>query len=100
MTERLFVYGTLMLPEVQREIIGREVDLLADAVEGFAAEPVTIDGTEYRTLVSNEDSEIEGAVISITKAELSRIDNYEPEEYKRISVTKVSGKTAWIYVKA
>lgn len=68
MPEQLFVYGTLRTPEVQREIIGREANLLADSAENFAAE-------------------------------LSRIDDYEPEEHKRISVTTVSGKSVRVYVK-
>ena len=100
MTEELFVYGTLKLPEIQREIIGREVELHSDTLMGYKTEPVMIDQTEYRVLVPDQGSEVEGALISITKDELTRIDRYEPEDYKRISVTVNSGKTAWVYVKA
>ena len=100
MTEQLFGYGTLKLAEVQLEIIGREVELALDALKGFKTEPVAIGGAEYRTLVPDKSSEIEGAIISVTKDELARIDAYEPEEYKRVSVTMVSGTTAWVYVKA
>ncbi len=100
MTEGLFVYGTLKLPDVQREIIGREVELLADTLKGYTAEPVVIDGTEYRTLVPHEDAEIGGAIISVTKDELERIDDYEPDEYKRTCITATSGKTAWFYIKS
>ena len=100
MTEELFVYGTLKLPEIQREIIGREVELLSATLMGYKTEPVMIDRAEYRILVPDQGSEVEGALISITKDELTRIDRYEPEDYKRISVTVNCGKTAWVYVKA
>lgn len=100
MAEDLFIYGTLKLSEVQLEIIGREVELVADILTGFKTEPVVIDGIEYRTLVPDEGSQVKGVVISISPDELARIDAYEPTEYKRISVTTACGKTAWVYVKA
>ena len=100
MAERIFVYGTLRLAEVQLEIIGREVELAHETLKGFKTEPVVIDGAEYRTLVPDKDSEIEGAIISVTNDELARIDAYEPEEYERIRVTAVSGTTVWVYVKS
>ncbi len=100
MAEQIFVYGTLKLPVVQREVIGREVELLADTLKGYQTEPVVIDGTEYQTLVPHEDAEIEGTIISVTRAELARIDAYEPDEYKRTSVTAKSGRVAWVYVKS
>ena len=100
MGEQLFVYGTLRLAEVQREIIGREVELASDTLRRFKTEPVAIDGIEYPTLVPDKRSKIEGAIISVTNDELAGIDAYEPEEYKRIGVATASGKTAWVYVKA
>lgn len=89
-----------MLPHVQQEIIGREVELTVDTLKGYQTQPVVIDGIAYRTIVPRKDAEILGAIISVTEAELARIDEYEPEEYKRISITSTSGKNAWVYVKA
>ena len=100
MSEELFIYGTLRLPEVQRKIIGREVELVADTLAAYKAEPVVIDGTEYRTLVPDQGSAIDGAVISVTPDELARIDAYEPEEYHRKLEITASGRSVWVYVKA
>ncbi|HEX3100933.1 MAG TPA: gamma-glutamylcyclotransferase family protein [Pyrinomonadaceae bacterium] len=100
MTEQVFVYGTLKFPDVQREIIGREVPMVSDTLNGFISEPVVIDGTEYRALVPLKGAETEGAIITVTTPELDRIDAYEPDEYKRIKVTTVSGRIVGVYVKA
>ena len=100
MAEQLFVYGTLRQPEVQIEIIGREVELVADSLTGFKTEPITLDGVTYRILVPATDAEVAGSIIFITQDELERIDAYEPDDYKRISVTTASGKTAWVYFEA
>lgn len=100
MRENLFVYGTLMLRNFQLDIIGREVELVPDAVMGFKIEPVVIDCIEYRTLVPDAVSVVEGAVISVSKDELARIDAYEPAEYRRIRVTTTSDHIVWVYVKS
>ena len=99
MSDLLFIYGTLKLPEVQRQIIGREVELVSDTLNGYTTQPVVIDGVEYRTLVTEENAQVEGAVISVTSGELARIDAYEPPEYNRIKVVTTSSKPAWVYVK-
>ena len=36
----------------------------------------------------------------ITPAELAAADQYEVADYKRIAVTLLSGRAAWVYVKA
>lgn len=97
MNEELFVYGTLRLPEVQLRVIGRSVELTSDILNGYKTVPVVIGGNEYLTLIQDDNSKIEGAVISVTKEELERIDAYEPEEYERISLTLESGKSVWVY---
>lgn len=100
MSEELFIYGTLRLPEIQLEIIGRKVEMKADVLKGYKTAVVFVAGIECLTLVADEKSGIEGAIISITSNELARVDAYEPHEYERMRVTTASGSTVWVYVKA
>ncbi len=69
MSEELFIYGTLKLPEIQLKIIGRKVELMADVLKGYKTAIVFMDGTDCLTLIPDENSQIEGAIISETKNE-------------------------------
>ena len=89
----------LLLPEVQKKIIGRKVTIVVDELNGYTTVPAVINGVEYRTLAADENSKLDGGIISVTPNELISIDAYEPPEYKRINVTTVGGITAWVYVK-
>lgn len=108
--ENLFSYGTLQLVQVQLELFGRKVELMPDALVGFKKEKITIkdetvvglSGEEEHVIISysgNNSDVIEGAVLSVTQDELERADDYETDDYKRISVTLRSGKYSWVYVK-
>lgn len=108
--ENLFSYGTLQLVQVQLELFGRKVELMPDALIGFKKENITIkdetvvglSGEEEHVIIScsgNDSDIIEGAVLSVTRDELERADDYETNDYKRISVTLRSGKSSWVYVK-
>ncbi len=100
MNEELFIYGTLRLPEIQLLIIGRKVEQIPDILKNYKITNIFIKETEYMALIPAEESEINGAVITVTKDELERVDEYESEEYRRIKVTLESGKVTWVYVKA
>ena len=108
--ENLFSYGTLQLPRVQLELFGRILKLDADTLIGFKKEKIkikaksTVNGIteEEHVIISysgNAVDIIEGAVLSITLFELERADEYETDDYKRISATLQSGRSSWVYVK-
>ena len=44
--------------------------------------------------------EVNGIVFDISPEELQQADEYEVEDYKRISVQLRSGTHAWVYVSA
>ncbi|MEJ1969556.1 MAG: gamma-glutamylcyclotransferase family protein [Rhizomicrobium sp.] len=107
--ERLFSYGTLRDPKVQRAVFGREIASTADAITGWrlrevansSAQAVAISGLAVHTVLEPGDGPpIEGALFRITQADLVRADAYESAEYKRVEVTLRSGATAWVYVRA
>jgi hypothetical protein len=59
-------------------------------------------GERFHPIVLPGDAadQVEGTAFEITPAELAAADRYEVADYKRIAVTLLSGRNAWIYVKA
>ncbi len=109
MTEWLFSYGTLRQPEVQRVTFGRELTGRLDAIVGFDLDHVTITDPHVVTTSGSDrhpilrptdrvDAHVDGMVFAISEAELAAADEYEVDDYRRISVPLRSGATAWVYV--
>jgi gamma-glutamylcyclotransferase (GGCT)/AIG2-like uncharacterized protein YtfP len=108
MSELLFSYGTLRLPEVQRATFGREVPGRRDAVVGYELDYVTITDPHVITTSGNDrhpilrparaDAHVDGMVFEISETELAAADEYEVDDYRRIALPLASGATAWVYV--
>jgi gamma-glutamylcyclotransferase (GGCT)/AIG2-like uncharacterized protein YtfP len=108
-TELLFSYGTLRQPEVQLATFGRELDGRDDAIVGFDLDYVVItdphviatSGSDRHPFLRRTDrpgAEVQGTVFGISEAELAAADEYEVDDYRRISVPLRSGDQAWVYV--
>jgi gamma-glutamylcyclotransferase (GGCT)/AIG2-like uncharacterized protein YtfP len=102
MTERLFVYGSLMDPEVRRAVLGRDVEVIPDSVRGYRLARIWYGKDTYPVVIEDRDCEeiIEGGVISVSKDDLAALDRYEGPFYRRDLVRLRSGKETWVYVKA
>jgi gamma-glutamylcyclotransferase (GGCT)/AIG2-like uncharacterized protein YtfP len=110
MNELLFSYGTLQQEEVQRAAFGHALNGGPDALPGWRQEMVEItdpdvlakSGKRFHPIVMPGDAadRVEGTVFEITPGELATADRYEVSDYKRIAVTLLSGRHAWVYVKA
>lgn len=109
MTELLFSYGTLRQREVQLTTFGRELDGRPDAIVGYDLDYVTItdphvlatSGSDRHPILRRSerpDAHVDGTVFEISTAELAAADDYEVDDYTRISVPLRSGSTAWVYV--
>lgn len=105
----LFSYGTLRQRNVQLSIFGRELDGRPDAIVGFDLDYVVItdraviatSGSDRHPILrpsDRDDAAVEGMVFEISQAELRAADDYEVDDYQRISVPLRSGEQAWIYV--
>ena len=108
-TVRLFSYGTLQLERVQLSTFGRLLNGTRDAIVGYRLEPVEITDPEviaisgssmHTNLVRSDDPAegVEGTVFEITAAELAAADDYEVDDYKRVSVRLRSGLEAFVYI--
>ena len=99
MGNKLFIYGTLTKPEIQKGIFGRVVNGTSDALYGYEKSKIEIDGGTYPIIIPNKNGKVPGLVIEISDDELKRTDEYETEAYQRINVILESGISAWVYIK-
>jgi gamma-glutamylcyclotransferase (GGCT)/AIG2-like uncharacterized protein YtfP len=91
----IFVYGTLLLPEIQRRVTGREFTAREARVEGFVRRRVA--GETYPTAVAQPAGELVGAVLTgVDAAALRALDEYEGADYERIPVVAhLADGTPW-----
>lgn len=106
---RLFSYGTLQDPAVQRATFGRLLDGGRDALVGFALGQVPIADPGQRAAsgrthyddvrpTGRAEDRVAGMAFEVTEAELLQADDYERDaDYVREEVTLESGRRAWVY---
>ncbi|MBU2869447.1 gamma-glutamylcyclotransferase family protein [Colwellia sp. E2M01] len=106
--ENLFSYGTLQLEPVQTETFGRLLKGKKDILVGYVLDEVRItdaavlktSGKEFHPILKytgNDTDTVAGTIFEITAQELAQADEYEVDDYIRISGDFTSGATAWIY---
>lgn len=90
---------------------GRELSGSKDTLQGYLVGEIEI--TDARVLresgkamhpilrfTGNLTDEVAGAVFEITDSELAQADDYEVEDYRRVSAKLKSGTECWIYAAA
>lgn len=108
MTELIFSFGTLQLEAVQQSLFGRSVPTTPDSIAGWVVgevrildpEVIAVSGTDLHPglLPGTADDLVPGAILEVTEEELAAADHYERVSYRRVGVTTVSGREAWVYV--
>lgn len=98
--DAIFVYGTLLLPVVQRRILGRSLAAEEAVLDGYARGVVR--GQTYPSLRVAPGGETSGAVLSgVTAEDFDLLDAYEGDRYERV-VVPVNGKEeprcAWVWL--
>ena len=107
----LFSYGTLQLEAVQLATFGRKLNGAADGLPGFEhslvkiedASVVSASGKTHHPIIrftGRASAIVYGTAFEVTREELQRADAYEVSEYKRVSLTLLSGARAWVYIDA
>ncbi len=97
MAELLFIYGSLLNPQVQEKVIGRRDEGKSDILEKHTRIPIFIEGQKYFSITPDNKKAVEGKIISLTTTELEKIDLYEEPEYTRKKITLKSGVATWVY---
>ncbi|CAM4198195.1 gamma-glutamylcyclotransferase family protein [Pseudoalteromonas byunsanensis] len=109
--EALFSYGTLQQSQVQLDTFGRLLEGESDTLLGYRIAEVKItdaaviasSGKDIHPILirtGSANDKVEGTVFLITDDELAHADNYEVDEYLRVSARLASGKQCWIYAAA
>ncbi|MEX0739865.1 MAG: gamma-glutamylcyclotransferase family protein [Pseudohongiella sp.] len=104
----LFSYGTLQQKEVQLANFGRELSGSKDTLQGYIIDEVEIkdervlreSGKAIHPILrftGNMQNEVAGTVFEITDSELSQADDYEVDDYERVSARLKSGAESWLY---
>jgi gamma-glutamylcyclotransferase (GGCT)/AIG2-like uncharacterized protein YtfP len=109
--ELLFSYGTLQQKNVQIANFGRELKGKRDSLPKYVLGEILI--TDERVLresgksihqilefTNNINDEVAGCVFEITAEELKQADDYEVDDYQRVSAILKSGIRCWIYAAA
>jgi gamma-glutamylcyclotransferase (GGCT)/AIG2-like uncharacterized protein YtfP len=96
----LFVYGTLMEPDVRRDVIGRTVRTHRDLLRGYRMSSMELGGHVFPCIIedASQGEPIEGLRLEIDDNDLKRLDKYETSAYQRTEVRLASGRKAWVYV--
>lgn len=96
---RLFVYGTLQLPEKLQALIGRVPVSVAAELIGFRCGIVA--RADFPGIAPCSSAVTIGLLLSgLTAKELSTLDEYEGELYQRVSVqvqTASAPFSSWVY---
>lgn len=96
--EKIFSYGTLMLPKIQKDLFDRIIVGKKDILNNYIKKSIIIEKEKYPCIFFQEKSQVEGFIIEVTPEELSVTDKYEGQEYKRIKVLLNSGLESWVYM--
>lgn len=105
----IFSYGTLQDPQVQAQVLNRQVESWPDTLSHYELGLITITDVSVLAISQqdqhpiihfsgNADDKVNGVVLKITEAELLNFDQYETSDYQRVSVCLDSGVTCFAYV--
>lgn len=95
MEENVFVYGTLMFPDVFKEIVGYYPDYINACVNGYERRSVIGQSVRcsYPALVVGGDT-LQGKLIKgVSSSAMVLLDQYEGSEYTRIKFDVIVGQT-------
>lgn len=99
MEELLFVYGTLMVLEIRRNLLDRKPQVIRASLAGFARRAVLHE--RYPAIIPEPQASVHGLLLQLCPIELLMLDTYEGGEYTRGKVlVNARGKQqhAWTYI--
>jgi gamma-glutamylcyclotransferase (GGCT)/AIG2-like uncharacterized protein YtfP len=94
--DRLFVYGSLLFPEVMRVLLGRVPGSAAGRVVGWRV--AALSGRSYPALVEAEGEAAGMCIDGLSMAEWAIIDAFEDPVYDLRRLSLQGGGHGWAYV--
>ena len=85
---KLFVYGSLLDPAVQSEVINRNPDLQPYTLHGYAKSTINLEGESWYIAEQSDMGSNDGMIMELRDDELAKIDEWEGDSYQRIQVGK------------
>lgn len=86
MPSQLFVYGTLLAPELRRALLGRTLDGTPAELPGYAC--FRVRHAPYPAITPAADATTAGELVGgLSHADLEKLDAYESSLYRRCVVT-------------
>lgn len=103
MSQALFCYGTLLVPEVMQAVTGQRFPGQPARLPGYVCE--ALQGEAFPGIRPRQDAVTEGRVFTgLGERDLRRLDAYEGKLYLRQSLELMLDnneiRTAWVYVLA
>lgn len=97
---KLFVYGTLMIPEIFKKVTGREPDFQHGKLRNYRR--ISLQNRYYPGLIYEQDDSTEGFLVIINdEREWNILVQYEGSEYKlnevEVEMQNSSKEKAWVF---
>ncbi|GAA3764696.1 gamma-glutamylcyclotransferase family protein [Salinactinospora qingdaonensis] len=92
----LFVYGTLLFPEVLHALIGRKPESVMASAPGWRA--AVLYGRPYPGLVPADGAVTGRLLMGLEPEEWRVLDAFEGEEYEPRRIELADGRPGWVYV--
>lgn len=94
--DALFVYGSLLFPDVLRIVVGRVPDRSKAAAAGWQV--VGLPGKPYPALIPASGTAEGELLTGITPSEWRALDAFEDSVYELRRISLVDGRYGWAYV--
>ena len=95
--KQLFVYGTLLDPQIQINVFSRQIKGFSDNLIGYRKIYRKFYDGIYPDLLEDKESIVKGMVLQVSDEDLKKSDIYEGNEYERLKVKLESGILAEVY---
>ena len=98
--KKIFVYGTLLNPAVQMDVLGRTISGIFAIVKGYRViYNYKVNDIEYPIAIEDPESNVNGKLLDVDDDDLIKLDEYETNDYIRKTIKTTNDEEAYMYVK-
>lgn len=81
--QQLFVYGTLLFPEIIEKLSGKNFETVPAFIRGFIRKRIV--GCDYPVVIQNLNSEVKGLLVrNVDEQSMQLLTFYEGDEYEKM----------------